>query len=127
MSTAEVLAVLADVSRLPVWAPGFADQVTGDATAGWQVSKNGHRFELHVQVNERAATVDYLRQLTSGHYGGAYLRSTPRPGGGSVTTKTMPVPPSEHPVDRAAVLDSELGNLARLLGTLAPAGPAIHE
>lgn len=124
LSAADVMAVLADASRLPSWAPGFADHVDGDTRAGWQVSKDGHRFALQVRVNDEAGTVDYLREVAPGHYGGAYLRTTPRPGNGSVTTMTMPVPADEDPLRSAAVLDAELGNLARLLDTLGRKGTA---
>ena len=37
---------------------------------------------------------------------------------------TMPALPDQDPVDSAAVLESALGNLARLLDTLEPKGTA---
>ncbi len=111
----EVITVLADASRLPEWAPGFADQVDGSASVGWQVTKNGRSFPLRVLVDAAAGTVDYLREIAPGRLGGAYLRSVPRPGGGSVIAMTMPVLPEVGATDSRAVLHSELAGLGRLL------------
>ena len=48
---AGVVSLLADASRIPQWAPAFADEVRGDARAGWQVTKDGRAFTLKVAVN----------------------------------------------------------------------------
>lgn len=115
---AQVLDVLADASHLRQWAPGFADAVTGDAETGWCVTKDDRSFPLRVVVNDRAGTVDYLRDLAPGRVGGAYLRAIPSPQGGSVTTMTMPVLPELGLADSAAVLQSEIANLGQLLSSL---------
>jgi hypothetical protein len=81
---AGAVALLADASLIPQWAPAFADEVRGDARAGWQVTKDGRVFTLKVAVDAGAGTVDYLREVAPGHEGGAYIRAVPRPGGGSV-------------------------------------------
>jgi hypothetical protein len=51
-----VLALLADPRRIPDWAPGFADVVSGHAGSGWLVTKDGRNFAPRVAVNEEART-----------------------------------------------------------------------
>lgn len=109
-----VVAVLADPTRLPQWAPGFADQVRPDGESGWQATKDGRDFALRVATNKDAGTVDYLRQIAPGQEGGAYLRAVPRPGDGSVVTMTLPLLPGVDPADTAATLARELATLTSL-------------
>jgi len=114
---AAVVAVLADPPRIPAWAPGFADAVTGDEASGWRVTKDGQDFTVRVVANPDARTVDYLREVAPGRVGGAYLRAIPRPGGGSVVIMTLPVPPGADAADVAdvaATLHDELAALVRL-------------
>jgi hypothetical protein len=112
---ATVITLLADPTRLPEWAPAFADLVTGDPARGWQAAKDGRSFELRVVVNRDAGTVDYLRLIAPGREGGAYIRVVPRPQSGSVITMTLPLLPNVDPRDTAATLTRELGALARLV------------
>ena len=109
-----VVAVLADPTRLPQWAPGFADQVRSDGESGWQATKDGRDFALRVAANEEAGTVDYLRQVAPGREGGAYIRAVPRPGGGSVVTMTLPLLRDVDPADTASTLARELATLKAL-------------
>lgn len=109
-----VVAVLADPTRLPRWAPAFADQVRTDGTSGWRATKDGRDFALRVANNEEAGTVDYLRQVAPAKEGGAYIRAVPRPGGGSVVTMTLPLLPDVDPPDTAAALSRELVTLTSL-------------
>jgi len=109
-----VVAVLADPTRLPQWAPAFADQVRSDGKSRWQATKDGRDFALRVATNEEAGTVDYLRQVAPGKEGGAYIRAVPRPGGGSVITMTLPLLPDVDPADTAATLARELATLTSL-------------
>jgi hypothetical protein len=109
---AAVVALLADARRLPEWAPAFADRVEG-ADGAWEVIKGEDRFALEV-VRSDAGTVDYLREVAPGRRGGAYLRATPRPGGGSTVVMTVPVAPGQSPQQVAATLSGELAALAQL-------------
>jgi hypothetical protein len=112
---AAVVEVLRDASRLPAWAPAFADAVDGDAGSGWVVTKGPKQFPLRVPIDEGAATVDYLRTSSSGEEGGAYLRVVPRPGGGSVVVMTIPVAPGVPLAHIASTLREELTALAALV------------
>lgn len=109
-----VLALLAQPSRIPEWAPAFADVVIGEDSSGWRAVKDGREFGLRVVVNHGTRTVDYLRELTPGREGGAYIRVVPRPGGGSVVVMTLPLLAGVDPVDTSAILRDELHALARL-------------
>lgn len=110
-----VVAVLADPTRLPQWAPAFVDQVRPDGKSGWQATKDGRDFALRVATNEEAGTVDYLRQVAPGREGGAYIRAVLRPGGGSVVTMTLPLLSDVDPADTAATLAQELATLVSLV------------
>jgi len=112
---ATVVALLADPTRIPEWAPAFADLVSGDPHSGWQATKDGRSFSLRVVVNHDAGTVDYLREVAPGREGGAYVRVVPRPGGGSVVTMTLPLLPDVDPTDTAATLARELTTLTSLV------------
>ncbi len=58
-----IVAILVDPTRIPQWAPAFADEVRRDPCSGWQASKDGRDFTLRVATNSDAGTVDYLRQV----------------------------------------------------------------
>jgi len=111
---AAVIALLADATRLPEWAPAFADRVAGDPDSGWQATKDGRDFSLRVAIDEDAGTVDYLRDVSPGREGGAYIRAVPRPGGGSVIIMTLPLLPGVDRADAAATLAQELARLVSL-------------
>jgi hypothetical protein len=112
---ASVVAVLADPTHIPQWAPAFADAVTGDAGSGWRATKNGRDFVLRVAVNPEEGTVDYLRQVAPGREGGAYIRAVPRPIEGSVIVMTLPHLPDVDPAETAATLSRELSALVALV------------
>jgi hypothetical protein len=106
--------ILTDASRIPDWAPAFADRVERDDENAWQVAKNGNAFTLEVVVGPSSGTVDYLREIAPGRKGGAFLRVLARPGGGSVVVMTLPVPPGQSRDDVAALLKQELASLVKL-------------
>lgn len=61
-----------------------------------------------------AGTVDYIREMASNMRGGAYIRVTPRPMGGSTVTMTVPLAPNTTESAVADVVDEELAELLRL-------------
>jgi Polyketide cyclase / dehydrase and lipid transport len=111
---ASVVALLADATRIPGWAPAFADTVSSAGGSGWRAVKDGRDFMFRTAVSLDASTVDYLREIAPGREGGAYLRVVPRPGGGSVVVMTLPVPSGADPVAVASTLEDELAALKRL-------------
>ncbi len=112
-----VVALLSDAGRIPEWAPAFADTVSHDGQSRWRGTKDGREFELRVVTSRDARTVDYLREVAPGRQGGAYLRATPRPGGGSVIVMTLPVAPDVDAGVVADTLGQELAALVELLAT----------
>jgi|ERR1700678_1085810 hypothetical protein len=110
----ELYNVLAEASNLPKWAPAFADAVERINDAHYRVTKSGETFNLEVFLHQSAGTVDYIREMPHGKSGGAYIRVTPRPLGGSTITMTVPVGPDTPESDVAKTLDQELADLIRL-------------
>jgi polyketide cyclase/dehydrase/lipid transport protein len=111
---AELVSLLADGTSAPRWAPAFADVVERDGDA-WRATKDGRSFLVRIEVHARAGTVDYLREIAPGRFGGAYLRVVPRPGGGSVVTLTLPTGPGADPAAVRATLKAELAALVALV------------
>ena len=99
--------LLRDGSRIPEWAPAFADAVTCDGEL-WRATMGQNDFTFSVVAVREAGTVDYIRELAPGELGGAYLRVVPRPRGGSVITMTLPVRPGGAPDEVRATLTAEL-------------------
>ncbi len=114
--------VLADPKHIPLWAPGFADAITGDEKQGWKAAKSGQVFALRIVPAHPARTVDFLREIAPGREGGAYVRVLPRPNGGSVVVMTLPVPPGADAKNISATLGEELAALARLAEDLPTRG-----
>lgn len=114
----DIVALLADPTRIPDWAPDFADEVTGADESGWRARKGGRDFALRVVTNRDAGAVDYLRQIAPGRQGGAYIRAVPRPGGGSVVVMTLPLVPGAEPTAIAATLQKELSALVSLVESI---------
>lgn len=110
-----IVALLADPTRIPDWAPAFADAVTGDDQSGWRATKDGTGFAFRVVTHSAAGTADYLRELAPGREGGAYIRAVPRPGGGSVVVMALPVAPGTDSAAVAANLGDELKALVSLV------------
>ena len=71
--------LLAEVKNIPRWAPVFADSIEHISESRYRVRKNSEAFEMEVVTNASACTVDYIREMTNGKRGGAYIRVTPRP------------------------------------------------
>ena len=116
----QVFALLSDPTRLPAWAPAFADRVERGPEGSWRVTRHTVQFELRVDARPDARTVDYLRTLGPGREGGAYVRAVPRPGGGTVITMTVPVAPDVDPADTARDVLGELRALVNLLAVGQP-------
>jgi Polyketide cyclase / dehydrase and lipid transport len=109
-----VIRFLADPRRIPEWAPAFADTVSR-GESGWVATKSHRTFLIILRVNDSMGTVDYLREIAPGRRGGAYIRVTPKPGGGSVVSMTLPFVPDVDPEDTTVALTAELAALQRLL------------
>ncbi len=117
-STATVVTVVelfANPTRIPEWAPAFADRVSGDVRSGWEATKDGRNFPLRVAVDRGSGTVDYLRHVTPDREGGAYIRGVPRPGDGSVITMTLPLLADVDAADTSGTLARELTPLVSLV------------
>jgi len=106
--------VLAQVSNIPKWAPVFADAIERLDDMHYRASKNSEVFNLEVFLHPPAGTVDYLREMPNGKRGGAYIRVTPRPLGGSTITMTVPIGPNTIESDIAKVLEQELADIIQL-------------
>jgi hypothetical protein len=106
--------VLADASNIPKWAPVFADAIERIDHVRHRVTKNGEIFTLEVLLHPSAVAVDYVREMPNGKRGGAYIRVTPRPLGGSTITMTVPIGPNTTESKVAKVLEQELADLVHL-------------
>jgi hypothetical protein len=106
--------ILAEVSNIPKWAPVFADAIQRIDDVHYCVTKNGEVFNLEVSLHPSAGAVDYIREMPNGIRGGAYIRVTPRPLGGSTITMTVPVGTNTIEADVAKVLEQELADLIQL-------------
>ena len=109
-----IYAVLAEAGNAPKWAPGFADAIEHIGGTRYRVTKDGTSFNIEVTAHPAAATVDFIREMANGKRGGAYLRVTPRPLGGSSITITVPIGPTTNESEVAKVLEQELADLIRL-------------
>jgi hypothetical protein len=109
-----IYTVLAEASNAPRWAPGFADAIEHIGDVRYRVTKDGSPFNVEVTANPSAGTVDFIREMANGKRGGAYLRITPRPLGGSSITITVPIGPTTNESEVAKVLEQELADLIRL-------------
>jgi hypothetical protein len=109
-----ILDVLADGTRVPEWAPAFADAALPDG-ARWRGTKGDRAFAFRVAVEREAGTVDYLREIAPGTENGAYLRVVPRLGGGSVIAMTLPVRPGTDAAEVRDTLTAELARIAALV------------
>jgi hypothetical protein len=106
--------VLVEASNIPKWAPVFADSIQHIETTHYRVTKNNETFNIEVLANPSAGTVDYVREMSGGKRGGAYIRVTPRPVGGSVITMTVPLGPNANESEIATALEQELADLIQL-------------
>lgn len=106
--------VVAEVSNIPDWAPAFADSVERIDDTHYSVTKDGSTFSMNLVKNPVASTVDYVREMANNRRGGAYIRVTPRPLGGSSITMTVPLAPNSKESDVARTVDQELAEIIRL-------------
>jgi hypothetical protein len=102
---------LSEIENVPKWAPVFADRIERISDSRYRVIKNDEAFELGVFRNRAAGTVDYIREMSGGRRGGAYIRITPRPLGGSSVSMTVPIAANTSAADVAKVLEQELLDL----------------
>jgi hypothetical protein len=119
---AAIYDVLAEVTNITEWAPVFADAVERVDDARYNVTSGEESFALEVSLHPTAGTVDFIREMSGGKRGGAYVRVTPRPLGGSAITMTVPIAPNTTESEVATVVDQELAALIRL----AQAGSALR-
>jgi hypothetical protein len=113
-----VIQVLSDPRRIPQWASGFADRAEPDECGCWRVIKGDKTFPIEVVTLDPARTVDYLREVTPGKKGGAFLQVLPGPSGGSVIVMTLPVPPEISAEQTLTILEQELKQLTNLCASL---------
>jgi hypothetical protein len=106
--------VLVEASNIPRWAPVFADAIERIDNTHYRATKNGDIFSLEVFLHPSARAVDYIREMAEGRRGGAYIRVTPRPLGGSTITITVPIGPDTAETAVAKILEQELHDLIRL-------------
>jgi hypothetical protein len=111
----EIYRILAEVSNIPKWAPAFAEAIERVDDTHHRVTKNGAAFNIEVLPHENAGTVDYVREMSNNRKGGAYIRVTPRPLGGSVVSMTVPIGPNDNKAEVAKVVDQELVDLIKLV------------
>lgn len=109
--------VLADPNNIPQWAPVFADSIERLDDAHFRVTKNGEPFTVNLTLHPSAFAVDYLRAMANNRSGGAFIRVTPRPVGGSSITITVPLAPNTTEASVAETLEQEL---AALIGLAQP-------
>ena len=110
---AAVLAVLEDGTRVPEWAPAFADVAVRDG-ARWRGTKDGSDFSFRVAYEPVAGAADYVREVGPGIENGAYIRVVPRLGGGCVIAMTLPIRPGMSAGSVRETLAAELAAIARL-------------
>jgi hypothetical protein len=114
LEPARLYNVLAEVSNIPKWAPVFADAIQRIDDVHYRVTRNGEVFNLEVSLHPSAGAVDYIREMPNGNRGGAYIRATPRPLGGSTITMTVPVGANTIETEVAKVFEQELVDLIQL-------------
>lgn len=114
LEPAVIYKVLADAENLPLWAPAFADAVERMDEKHFRITKSSQSFNVEVFLHPSALAVDYIREMSDNRRGGAYLRITPRPLGGSSIAITVPLAPGVAESDAATTLEEELAALIRL-------------
>ena len=110
----EIYRTLAEVSNIPKWAPAFADAIERIDDTHCRVTKGGAVFNIEVLLHQNAGTVDYVREMSNNRKGGAYIRVTPRPLGGSVVSMTVPIGPIAIESEVAKIVEQELADLVQL-------------
>ena len=110
----EIYNVLAQVSNIPKWAPVFADAIEPIDDTQFSVTKDDATFKMELVLHPSAGTVDYVREMPNNKRGGAYIRVTPRPLGGSTITMTVPIGPNTNESEVGRTLEQELAELIRL-------------
>jgi hypothetical protein len=106
--------VLEEVNNIPKWAPAFADAMDRIDDRHYRATSNGETFNIEVFLHPSAGAVDYIREMPNGKRGGAYVRVTPRPLGGSTVSMTVPVGPNTTASDVGMVVEKELADLIQL-------------
>ena len=114
LEPARLYNVLAEAGNIPKWAPVFADAIERIDHRHHRITKNGEVFNLEISLHPSAVAVDYTREMPNGKRGGAYIRVTPRPLGGSTITMTVPIGPNTTESEVAKVLEQELADLIQL-------------
>lgn len=110
----EIYNVLAEATNVPKWAPVFADTIQRIDDTHYNFTKNGESFKVEVSSHPSAGTVDYIREMANNKRGGAYIRVTPRPLGGSSIAMTVPLAPGAKESEVAMIVEQELAEIIRL-------------
>ena len=110
----EIYDVLAEVSNIPKWAPVFADHIERIDEIHYRVTKDNASFKMEVILHQSAGTVDIVREMANNRRGGAYIRVTPRPLGGSSITMTVPIGASADELEVAKTVERELADVIGL-------------
>ena len=69
---------------------------------------------MELFLHPATLSVDYIREMADNRRGGAYIRVTPRPLGGSTVIITVPIAPTTNETEVAKVLEQELAEIIRL-------------
>lgn len=110
----QIYDILADIANVPAWAPVFADAIERIDDTRYNVTKGDAAFHVQVFLHPAAGTVDYIREMPDNRRGGAYIRVTDRPLGGSSIVMTVPIAPTSSESEVEALVDQELASLIRL-------------
>jgi hypothetical protein len=106
--------ILAEANNIPRWAPIFADAIERIDDRHYRVTKNAETFDVVVLLHPSALAVDYVREMSNNRRGGAYIRVTPRPLGGSSVAMTVPLGPGATETAVAQTVEQELADLIRI-------------
>jgi hypothetical protein len=114
LDSSVVYQVLADPRYIPDWAPVFADSIERIDDSSFSIVKGGETFRMEASLHPSARAVDYIREMPNNRRGGAYIRVTPRPLGGSTIAMTVPVGPNTSEAEVGKTVENELASLIRL-------------
>jgi hypothetical protein len=114
LETSVIYKVLADPSHIPDWAPVFADSVERIDNTTFSIMKGGEVFRMEALLHPSACAVDYVREMANNRRGGAYIRVTPRPLGGSTIVMTVPLGPNTSESEVGKTVENELVSLIHL-------------
>jgi hypothetical protein len=121
-SPAHAFAFVADASRLPVWAIGFAKAIEPDGDRWLVTLASGQRVPLRIDSDARTGVVDYVMLPAPDVEAPAHTRLVPHAGGTLYTFSMHQTPdiPDEVFEAQVAELERELSVLKAHLETACP-------